>query len=86
MIRFLPTSHEPLSLTLMIAFFAAAPARAESFESWAARGPREERENDPKAAYSSYSNALTLWKDGDENAGKAKVPVRTRGPEGKKRR
>ena len=62
-----------LSLTLMIAFFAAAPTRAESFESWAARGAREERENDPKAAFSSYSNALTLWKDGDENAGKAKV-------------
>jgi tetratricopeptide (TPR) repeat protein len=62
-----------LTLALMIAFFAAAPARAESFKSWAARGAREEREKDPKAAFSSYSNALTMWQDGDGNAGKAKV-------------
>lgn len=57
----------------MIAFFAAAPAGAESFQSWAARGAREEREKDPKAAASSYSNALSMWKEGDPAAGKAKV-------------
>lgn len=62
-----------LSLALMIAFFAAAPARAESFKSWAARGAREQRENDPKAAFSSYSNALTMWDDGDGSPAKAKV-------------
>ncbi|MDD5302687.1 MAG: hypothetical protein PHS14_06205 [Elusimicrobia bacterium] len=62
-----------LPLAVMIAFFAAAQARAESFKSWAARGAREQREKDPKAAFSSYSNALSLWKDGDGNPGKAKV-------------
>jgi tetratricopeptide (TPR) repeat protein len=62
-----------LSFVLMIAFFAAAPARSESFKSWAARGAREEREKDPKAAFSSYSNALTMWEEGDGGAAKAKV-------------
>ena len=62
-----------LALVLMIAFFAAPPAQAESFKSWAARGAREEREKDPKAAFSSYSNALSMWNDGDGNPGKAKV-------------
>lgn len=62
-----------LTLVLMIAFFAAPPAQAESFKSWAARGAREEREKDPKAAFSSYSNALSMWHDGDGNPGKAKV-------------
>ena len=62
-----------ITLVLMIAFFAAPPAHAESFKSRTARGAREEREKDPKAAYSSYSNALTMWQDGDGNAGKAKV-------------
>ena len=62
-----------LTLVMMIAFFAALPARAESFKSWAARGAREEREKDPKAAFSSYSNALSMWDDGDGNPGKAKV-------------
>lgn len=60
-------------LAVIIAFIAAAPANAESFKSWAARGAREEREKDPKAAFSSYSNALSLWEDDDGAAGKAKV-------------
>ncbi len=60
-------------LALIIAFFASAPAGAESFKSWAARGAREERGKDPKAAFSSYSNALSAWKSGDGNSGKAKV-------------
>ena len=51
----------------------AATASAESFKSWAARGAREEREKDFKAAFSAYSNALTVWKDGDGAAGKARV-------------
>ena len=62
-----------LTLAVMIAFFAASQAQAESFKSWAARGAREEREKDPKAAFSSYSNALSMWEDGDGSAGKAKV-------------
>ena len=62
-----------LSLAVIIAFYAALPAGAESFKSWAARGARAEREKDPKAAFSSYSNALSMWEDGDGNAGKAKV-------------
>lgn len=62
-----------LTLALMIAFFAASQAHAESFKSWAARGAREEREKDSKAALSSYSNALSMWQDDDGGAGKAKV-------------
>ncbi len=60
-------------LVVMIPFFAASRAGAESFKSWAARGAREQRENDPKSAASSYSNALTLWTDDDGEPGKAKV-------------
>lgn len=63
-----------LSLAFMIALCAVVPAAgAESFKAWAARGAREERERDPKAALASYSTALSLWKDGDGPAGKAKV-------------
>lgn len=58
---------------LILSISAAAPARAESFKSWAARGSREEREKDPKAAAASYSTALSLWEDGDGAAAKAKV-------------
>lgn len=60
-------------LAVMMFFFAAAEARAESFKSWAARGAREEREKDPKAAFSSYSNALSMWDEDDGAAAKAKV-------------
>jgi len=62
-----------LLLAVMMLFFAAAEARAESFRSWAARGAREEREKDPKAAFSSYSNALSMWDEDDGGAAKAKV-------------
>lgn len=62
-----------LALAVMIAFFALAPARAESFKSWAARGAREVREKDSKAAFASYSNALTLWEARDGAKSKAKV-------------
>lgn len=60
-------------LAFILAFIAVAPARGESFKSWAARGAREEREKNPKAAFSSYSNALSLWDTGDGGAAKAKV-------------
>ena len=62
-----------LLLAVIIAFFAVLPADAESFKSWAARGAREEREKDPKAAFSSYSNALSMWEEDDGNSAKAKV-------------
>lgn len=62
-----------LLLLVMIPFFTATPADAESFKSWAARGAREEREKDHKAAFSSYSNALSMWDEGDGNPSKAKV-------------
>ncbi len=60
-------------LAFIIAFLAVVPAGAESFKSWAARGAREEREKNPKAAFSSYSNALSLWDKGDGSPAKAKV-------------
>ena len=62
-----------LLLAVMIPFFALAEARAESFKSWAARGAREEREKDPKGAFSSYSNALSMWDEDDGGTAKAKV-------------
>ena len=62
-----------LVLAIFLSLAAAAPAAAESFKSWAARGSREEREKDPKAAFGSYSNALSLWKDDDGGMAKAKV-------------
>lgn len=62
-----------LVFVVLAALSAAAPAGAESFKSWAARGSREEREQDPKAAAASYGNALSLWKDSDGAAAKAKV-------------
>ena len=62
-----------LLLAAIIAFLAAADGHAESFKSWAARGAREDREKDPKAAFSSYSNALSMWEEDDGAAGKAKV-------------
>lgn len=62
-----------LLFAIMIAFCAAPAADAESFKSWAARGAREERGKNPRAAFSSYSNALSAWKDGDGNTTKAKV-------------
>ncbi|MBI5246737.1 MAG: hypothetical protein HY923_06115 [Elusimicrobia bacterium] len=58
---------------LVLSISAASPARAESCKSWAARGSREEREKDPKAAAASYTTALSLWEDGDGAAAKAKV-------------
>jgi len=60
-------------LAVMMVFSALAEARAESFKSWAARGAREEREKDPKAAFSSYSNALSMWDEDDGAGAKAKV-------------
>ncbi|MBI3288335.1 MAG: hypothetical protein HYZ74_02315 [Elusimicrobia bacterium] len=64
----------PRTFLLIIAgLFVAPPAGAESFQSWAARGAREEREKDFAAAFSSYSNALTMWTDEDGAAPKARV-------------
>ncbi|MCR4294667.1 MAG: hypothetical protein NUW21_03985, partial [Elusimicrobia bacterium] len=65
-------SPRPL-LAFILALLAAVPAGAESFKSWAARGAREEREKNPKAAFSSYSNALSLWDKGDGSPAKARV-------------
>jgi tetratricopeptide (TPR) repeat protein len=61
-------------LALLLALSAAsAAAQSYSFKSWAARGAREEREKDPKAAFASYSNALSLWKASDGGGAKARV-------------
>jgi hypothetical protein len=63
------------ALLAVLFLLSAVPAEAQSysFKSWAARGAREEREKDPKAAFASYSNALSLWKEADGAAAKAKV-------------
>lgn len=59
--------------SLFIVLLLSASARAESFKAWAARGAREERAKDDKAAFQSYSNALSSWKGSDGEPGKAKV-------------
>lgn len=65
--------NQRLSLALALACLAAAPAGAESFKSWAARGARQEREKDASGALASYSSALSEWKEADGASPKAKV-------------
>ncbi len=62
-----------LAIAVLLILSAVVQAGAESFKSWAARGSREERERDPKAAAVSYGNALSLWKESDGASAKAKV-------------
>jgi len=62
------SQHLLLALLLL-----APPSRAESFKSWAARASREEREKDDKAAFQSYSNALSTWKPTDGKPARAKI-------------
>ena len=61
------------ALILLLPLLLSSTSRAESFQAWAARAAREEREKDVKTALQSYSNALTAWKESDGKAGKAKV-------------
>lgn len=49
------------------------PAHAESFQAWAARGARQARAGDARAALEAYTNALTSWKSADGKAARAKV-------------
>ncbi|MFI5361669.1 MAG: tetratricopeptide repeat protein [Elusimicrobiota bacterium] len=59
--------------SFLVLLLLSSAARAESFQAWAARGAREEREKNPKAAAESYSNALSEWKESDGESGKARV-------------
>jgi tetratricopeptide (TPR) repeat protein len=61
------------SRALLLILLFVSSSHAESFKAWAARASREEREKDDKAAYQSYSNALSSWKESDGLPGKAKV-------------
>ena len=58
---------------IVLLLAASASATAESFKSWAARASREEREKNDAAALSSYSNALSSWKESDGRAARARV-------------
>lgn len=62
----------PRLLLAVILLFPAA-ARAESFQAWVARASREEREKNDDAAIRSYSSGLSVWKDSDGKAAKAKA-------------
>lgn len=57
----------------LILLLLTGPARAESFRSWAARASREEREKNDKAAFQSYSNALSTWKPSDGKNARARI-------------
>jgi tetratricopeptide (TPR) repeat protein len=63
-----------MNATVFLIVLLLAPAtHAESFKAWAARASREEREKDDKAAFQSYSNALSSWKPTDGKTARAKI-------------
>lgn len=65
-----------LLLTSLLAASLAAPGGALeslSFRSWRARAERQEREKDLAAAESSWSNALSSWRESDGKPGRAKA-------------
>ncbi|MDX6768413.1 MAG: hypothetical protein SF051_02695 [Elusimicrobiota bacterium] len=63
---------------LLLAALLAAPvwagaADSLSFRSWRARAERQEREKDLEAAASSWSNALSSWRESDGKPARAKA-------------
>lgn len=52
---------------------AACGAESLSFRSWRARAERQEREKDLEAAHSSWSNALSTWRESDGKAARARA-------------
>lgn len=64
-----------IALWSLLALLPAAASWAESlsFRSWRARAERQEREKDLEAAHSSWSNALSTWRESDGKAARAKA-------------
>ncbi|HAZ09103.1 MAG TPA: hypothetical protein DCZ01_11430 [Elusimicrobia bacterium] len=58
---------------LLVLLLLTGPVSAESFQSWAARASREEREKNDTEAVRSWSNALSSWKEVDGKAARAKA-------------
>ncbi|MDE2490729.1 MAG: hypothetical protein KGM24_07765, partial [Elusimicrobia bacterium] len=66
-------SPRALAAAFLLLLAAPLPSRAESFQAWAARAARQEREKEPRQAFESYSNALTVWKPTDGRLARARV-------------
>lgn len=64
-----------IALWSLLALLPACACGAESlsFRSWRARAERQEREKDLEAAHSSWSNALSTWRESDGKAARAKA-------------
>lgn len=62
-----------LCAALLLAPLPALAAESLSFRSWKARAERQEREKDLEAAHSSWSNALSTWREPDGKAARAKA-------------
>lgn len=60
-------------LLFLAALLPPTPARAESFQAWAARGARQTRRGDDRSALEAYTNALASWKNADGKSARAKV-------------
>lgn len=58
---------------ILVLLSLAGPVSAESFQSWAARASREEREKNDAEAARSWSNALSSWKETDGKTARAKA-------------
>jgi len=69
----LPSAETMTPLLLAALLFLSPAVRAESFQAWAARGAREEKRGDDRAALEAYSNALSSWKEGDGVAARARA-------------
>lgn len=59
-------------LLVIISLATTAPAAAQSFQSWAAKGDKN-RQKDAPAAIQAYTQALRLWKKTDGPKAKARV-------------
>lgn len=60
-------------LSLLLAPAPAGAAESLSFRSWKARAERQEREKDLEAAHSSWSNALSTWRESDGKAARGRA-------------
>ncbi len=60
-------------LLLLAASLLPTPAHSESFQAWAARGARQARAGDDRAALETYTNALASWESADGKSARAKV-------------
>jgi tetratricopeptide (TPR) repeat protein len=58
---------------ISLLLLCAAPAAADSFQSWAAKAAKADRAKDAPASIQAWSNALHLWKPTDGKKARAKA-------------